>query len=74
MGWASGAATFLLSLTELDTLVPPVHTKLFLLSGLLRPVYAAALPLLCLHLEKTIVQKDACTPVFTAALFTRART
>ena len=73
LGWASGAAT-LLSSTELDTLVPSVHTRLFLLSGLLRPIYGAALSLLCLHLEKTVFQKGTCTPMFTAALFTRART
>ena len=30
--------------------------------------------IICIHLEKTIIQKDTCTPVFTAALFTIART
>ena len=29
--------------------------------------------LLDIHLEKTIIQKDTCTPMFTAALFTIAR-
>ena len=33
-----------------------------------------AIPLLDLYPEKTIIQKDTCTPVFTAALFTIART
>ena len=33
-----------------------------------------AIPLLGIHPEKTIIQKDTCTPVFTAALFTVART
>ena len=33
-----------------------------------------AIPLLCISLEKTIIQKDTCTPMFTAALFTIART
>ena len=33
-----------------------------------------AIPLLGIYPEKTIIQKDTCTPVFTAALFTIART
>ena len=33
----------------------------------------SAIPLLCIHWEKTIIQKDTCTSVFTAALFTIAR-
>ena len=33
-----------------------------------------AIPLLCIYLEKTIIRKDTCTPMFTAALFTIART
>ena len=36
--------------------------------------YDPAIPLLSIYPEKTIIQKDACTPVFTAALFTIART
>ena len=35
--------------------------------------YDLAIPLLGIYLEKTIIQKDTCTPVFTAALFTIAR-
>ena len=35
--------------------------------------YAPAIPLLGIYPEKTIIQKDACTPMFTAALFTIAR-
>ena len=30
------------------------------------------IPLLGTHLEKTIIQKDTCTPTFTAAVFTTA--
>ena len=30
--------------------------------------------LLGIHPEETIIQKDACSPVFTAALFTFAKT
>ena len=36
--------------------------------------YDTAVPLLGIYLEKTIIQRDTCTPVFTAALFTIART
>ena len=36
--------------------------------------YDQAIPLLGVHLEKTIIQKDTCTPVSIAALFTVART
>ena len=36
--------------------------------------YDAALPLLDIHSEKSIIQKDVCAPLFTAALFTIART
>ena len=35
--------------------------------------YDPAIPLLGVYPEKTIIQKDTCTPVFTAALFTIAR-
>ena len=35
--------------------------------------YDPAIPLLGIYPEKTIIQKDTCTPVFTAALFTIAR-
>ena len=33
-----------------------------------------AIPLLGIYLDKTIIQKDACTPMFTAALFTIVKT
>ena len=33
-----------------------------------------AIPLLGLYLDKTIIQKDTCTPMFIAALFTIAKT
>ena len=36
--------------------------------------YDPAIPLLAIYLEKTIVRKYTCTPMFTAALFTIART
>ena len=35
--------------------------------------YDPAIPLLGIYLEKTRIRKDACTLIFTAALFTIAR-
>ena len=36
--------------------------------------YDPAIPLLGIYLDKTFIEKDTCTPVFTAALFTVAKT
>ena len=36
--------------------------------------YDKAIPLLGLYQDKTIIQKDICTPIFIAALFTIAKT
>ena len=36
--------------------------------------YDSAIPLLATYPEKSRIQKDACTPMFTAALFTVDRT
>ena len=36
--------------------------------------YDPAMPLLGIHPEETIIQKETCTPVFTAAQFTIVRT
>ena len=36
--------------------------------------YDSAIPLLSIYLQKTIIRKDTCTPTFTAALFTTAKT
>ena len=36
--------------------------------------YDPAIPLLGMYPDKTIIQKDTCTPMFTAALFTIAKT
>ena len=35
--------------------------------------YDSAVPFLGIYLEKTIIQKDACTPMFLAALFAIAK-
>ena len=36
--------------------------------------YDPAIPLLRIYPEKTIIPRDTCTPMFTAALFTIAKT
>ena len=36
--------------------------------------YYPAIPLLGIYLDKTIISKDTCTPVFIAALFTIVKT
>ena len=36
--------------------------------------YDPAIPLLGIYLDKTIIQKDTCTPIFIAALITIAKT
>ena len=36
--------------------------------------YDSVIPLLGIYPEKTKIEKDTCTPMFTAALFTTART
>ena len=40
----------------------------------IEPPYVPTIPLLGIYPEKTIIQKDTCIPMFTAALFTIART
>ena len=37
-------------------------------------LYDPAIPLLGIYEEKTLIQEDACTPMFIATLFTRAKT
>ena len=37
-------------------------------------LYDPAIPLLGIYPDKTLIQKDACTPIFIAALFTIAKT
>ena len=36
--------------------------------------YDPAIPLLCIHIEETRIERDTCTPMFIAALFIIART
>ena len=46
---------------------------LFLKKLKIEPLYDTAILLLGIYPEKTIAQKDTCTPVFFAALFTIAK-
>ena len=46
----------------------------FLIKLKIERPYDPAIPLLGMYPEKTMVQKDTCTPMFTAAQFTIART
>ena len=39
----------------------------------IKPPYDTAIPLLGIHSEETKILKDTCIPLFTAALFTIAR-
>ena len=40
----------------------------------IEPLYNLEIPLLGIYPEETMIQKDACTPMFIAALFTTAKT
>ena len=40
----------------------------------IRLPYDTTIPLLGIYPDKTLIQKDTCTPIFTAALFTIAKT
>ena len=40
----------------------------------MKPPYDPAIPVLGIHPEETKIEKDTCIPLFTAALFTIART
>ena len=40
----------------------------------IKPPYDPAIPLLGIYLKEPIIEKDTCTPMFIAALFTVART
>jgi len=37
-------------------------------------LYDPAIPLLDIYLDKTLIQKDKCTPIFIAAVFTITKT
>ena len=65
------------------SVLPMFSSKSFIVSGLtfrslihfefIELPYDPAIPLLGIYPKKTIIQKDTCTPMFIAALFTIAR-
>ena len=60
---------------ECKLIQPPWRTVWGFLKKLkTEPPYHPAIPLLSIYLEKTIIQKESCTTMFIAALFTIART
>ena len=67
--------TLLQYLWECKLVQPLWKTVWMLLKKLkMKLPYDPAIPLLGIHLDKTIIQKDTCTPMFIAALFTVAKT
>ena len=57
-------------------MIPPLWRTVwrFLKKLRIKLPYDPTIPLLGIYLEETIIEKDTCTPVFIAALFTIART
>ena len=67
--WRKGNALALLVGCKL---IQPLWKKVWrLLKKLgIKPPYDPAIPLLGIHPEETKIEKDTCTPMFTAALYT----
>ena len=60
---------------ECKSIAPLWNTVWRFLKNLgIKPPYDPAIPLLGIYPEKTKIEKDTCTPMFTAALFTTAST
>ena len=57
-------------------MIHPLHRTVwrFLKKLKIQLLYDPAIPLLGIYPEKTIIRKDSCTKMFTAALFTIAKT
>ena len=67
--------TFLHSWLECKLVQPLWKTVCRYLRKLnIEPQYDLAIPLLVIYLDKTFIEKDSCTPMFIAALFTIAKT
>ena len=70
-----GKGTFLHCWWECKLIQPVWKTVWRFLKKLgIKPQYDPAIPLLGIHPEETKIEKDTSIPLFTAALFTRART
>ena len=70
--WRKGGPLALLVGMEIDTATMEIVWR-FLKKLKIELPYDPAIPLLGIYPEKTIIQKDTCTIMFTAALFTIAR-
>ena len=72
--WRKGNPLALLVGMQIDTATMENITEIpFKKLGIKLP-YDPTIPLLGIYPEKTVTEKDTCTPVFTAALFTITRT
>ena len=66
-------SSFSPSLSPASYLHLSIHLSKDINTTLKTTIYDSAIPLLGILPEKTIIQKDTCTPMFTTALFTTAR-
>ena len=71
--WRNGNSLTLLVGMQSDIGTMENSVDISLKTGRVLP-YDPAIPLLGIHTEETRIERDACTPVFIAALFTVART
>ena len=69
------SASFLMTLSRAGflTLTPGKRVWRFLKKLGIKPPYTPAIPLLGIYSEETKMEKETCIPLFTAALFSRAR-
>ena len=63
----------LLVVTQINTATMENNMEILLKLGIKLP-YDPAIPLLGIYPKETRTEKDTCTPMFTAAIFTIART
>ena len=58
----------------MESSLEDIFLEFFLKKLKIELLYDPATPLLGIYPDKAIIQKDTCTPIFTAALFTIAKT
>ena len=71
--WKIGNPLMLLVGMQMDTTTMEKSMEISLKLGIKLP-YDPAIPLLGIYPKETRTEKDTCTPMFTAAIFTIART
>ena len=74
MVWRKGNSLILLVGMQTSTATMENSVKLELKKLEIELPYDPAIPLLGIHTEETRIERDTCTPMFIAALFTIART